>query len=78
MAVNSRPLKGNKAVEKIASLVDMDVDLRFGGRKQGRKEGKKKKGGRAKSDRILPGRENGASWPRLLPANPGKTDTPRG
>lgn len=38
MAVNSRPLKGNKAVEKIASLVDMDVDLRFGGRKEGRKE----------------------------------------
>ena len=36
MAVNSRPLKGNnKAAEKIASLVDMDVDLRFGGRKEG-------------------------------------------
>lgn len=35
MAVNSRPLKGNnKAAEKIASLVDMDVDLRFGGRKE--------------------------------------------
>lgn len=60
MAVNSRSLKGNnKAAEKIASLVDMDVDLRFGGRKEG--------GGRAESDRILPGRENGASWPRLLP-----------
>lgn len=78
MAVNSRPLKGNKAVEKIASLVDMDVDLRFGGRKEGRKEEEGREGGRAKSDRILPGRENGASWPRLLPANPGKTDTPRG
>lgn len=39
MAVNSRPLKGNKAVEKIASLVGMDVDLRFGGREEGREEG---------------------------------------
>lgn len=70
MAVNPRPLKSDKSVEKMGSLAG--ISLIFVS-VEGRKEG-----GQSLTGFCLEGKMGELAAATTTRANPGKTDTPRG